>query len=92
MYLLTVSLHKDATSNSEHASIALNGPTTGDEMWMWSWPNLRYYREIRMEGPRKPMTYVGVRRLFKLGTFRQKVKSQFFSYGMLTLVAKGCKG
>jgi hypothetical protein len=60
MYLLTFSLHKDAVNNSEHASIALNGPTTVDEMWMWSWSNLTYYSEIRMEGPQKPMTYVSV--------------------------------
>lgn len=41
MYLLTASLHKEPLSNSKHASI--DGPTTVNEVWKWSWPNLRYY-------------------------------------------------
>lgn len=48
MYLLTVSLHKEPVSNSQRASIAQKDPTTVDEVWMWSWPNLRYYPEIRI--------------------------------------------
>lgn len=47
MYLLTLSLHKESVRNSKHASIAQKVQTTVDEVRMWSWPNLRYYPEIR---------------------------------------------
>lgn len=62
MYLLTVSLHKEPASNPKHASISQNDPTTVDEVWMWSWPNLRYYPEIRIAVPRKPTKCVSVYR------------------------------
>jgi len=81
MYLLTVSLHKEPVSNSQHASIAQKGPTTVDEVRMWSWPNLRYYPEIHIyRGSTKTHeTCVSilsrVRQVSETDSFRQKIQS-----------------
>ena len=98
--VFAVRLHKEPVSNSKHASIAQNGPTTVDEVWMWSWPNLRYYEyiEIRKKGPRKPTKRVSVYCQNPTGirTGHVPTKSPKFyylrqlpSYSMLTLVVKG---